>query len=176
MAGCVENSHLNTQSMDWTVLRRKDSATDAQRVTLRQHSYRAGPIVSKIFPGQPLRDANKQPLREYFYHIRLLATSAWRVPVLYGRLPRTPAADEHSYERGIYGLFMMLLFRPHRQVGDLAHVVLQTQPSPRSEDEAWNAIHTECVRWRKDIDAHCLFVTPTPPGRRGLPATQTWMR
>ena len=153
MAACVAHPRLNEQSMDWHVIAHQETSSDGQVVLLRQRSYHPDPITSKIYPGEPLCGKDNRPLHRYAYYVKLLTTSPWRVPVLYGRMPRTPTETSTAYERGVYGLFLMMLFRPHRVVEDLSKFVYDNKQAPANEDEAWDMVYQEFERWRQGVDA-----------------------
>ena len=117
---------------------------------MRQRSFNPRPIKSAIVPEFYLRDSSKELIYKYEYYVHLLTESAWHVPVLHGKLPRVPASGAEPVECGRYGLFMMMLFRPHRYVRDLIGCALGTGDFTGSEDDAWMLITNEFHRWRKD--------------------------
>ena len=55
-----------------------------------------------------------EPLHKYDYYVRLRVDKPWKVPLLYGQLPRAPDSAATANERGTYALLMMVLFRPFR--------------------------------------------------------------
>ena len=66
-------------------------------------------------PGVPLQaEAGCGPLLQFEYHVRLRVDKAWRVPVLYGRLPAKPDDLSANEDNGAYALSIMLLFRTLR--------------------------------------------------------------
>ena len=102
-----------------------------------------------------------QPIHRYDYYVHLLVDKPWRVPVLYGRLPRTPDESSTNSEKCCYGLFLMLLFRSHRSVEQLLNWSVgptSVYPSPIGTiDEAWQNIYTEFQRWKtEDVDRIAL--------------------
>lgn len=111
MAGCVAHSHLNSESMRWQEICSRSRDAKSEAIWPRQRSYHTEPLESKIFPGETLVDKDGKPLHKYGYYVRLLTHTAWRVPLLFGRLPTAPAPDAPAYERGIFGLCLMVLFR-----------------------------------------------------------------
>ena len=113
-------------------------------------------MTSKRYIGVALQDATSQPLRKYPYYVHLLTTSPWRVPLLQGRTPRAPTEASLASDRGGYGLFMMLLFRPHRQVTDLVQLAFAGKRPPQNEEEAWEMVYQEYIRWRSQEDALAL--------------------
>ena len=109
--------------------------------------------------GQPLLDplTGKEILR-YDHFRELLLDRAWRVPVLLGKLPQSPATDASAEQKGTYAMFMMLLFRPWRSPSSaVAAWLLSQQICPRDQaqnaDVVWSAMYAEFLRWRQD-DIH----------------------
>ena len=119
---------------------------------LRQRSYHIDPVMSKLYPRMPLQDANQRPLHEYSYYVRLLTNEPWRVPVFYGRLPRIPTELSSPCERGMYGLFLMIVFREHRLVPQFVNSLWSGRTPPRNEDEAWGRVYEDFLAWRKEVD------------------------
>ena len=103
---------------------------------------------SKIVPHRCLLDADDTPLHRYDYYVRLRTHSAWRIPLLHGRCPPVPDETATPKEKGVYALFLMLLFRPHRGVEDLVGAILQRAPEVTSEDAMWKYVHEAFLRWR----------------------------
>ena len=74
-------------------------------------------------PGVPLQDeARGGALLQFEYYVRLRVDKAWRVPVLYGRLPTKPDDLSPSEDKGAYALFVMLLLRPWRGLSQVDFV------------------------------------------------------
>ena len=69
------------------------------------------------------------------------------------RTPRAPTEASSASDRGGYGLFMMLLFRPHRRVNDLVQWAFAKQQPPRNEEEAWEMVYQDSLCWRREVDA-----------------------
>ena len=84
--------------------------------------------------------------------IRFLRPSAYKHCLaracFYGKLPRAPPEDAQPREQGIYALFLMLLFRPHRDFRDIVRLSTRNCPNVGAEDEIWTALDTEYRRWR----------------------------
>ena len=114
----------------------------------RQRTYDEKPIMSQRMKVIPLRDAAQEPLHRYAFYVHLLTKTPWRVPVLHGRLPRVPDANAKSSEKGLYGLFLMMLFRCHRRPADLIDIALG-KGFEGTEEEAWIQVSEEFDRWRK---------------------------
>ena len=151
MAACVAHPNLNSRSMDWKELHMNPTSLADPPLLARQQSYQTDMIMSKLYPKEPLRDGNLQPLHKYLYYVRLLTHEPWRVPVFYGRLPRVPTETSTPYDKGIYGLFLMIVFRPHRLLQDLVSAV-SASASPKNEDEAWSLLYQDFLCWRKEVD------------------------
>ena len=86
--------------------------TLAKRHVERQDTAKL--LYSLKFPTRALVDSDGEPLHKYDYYVRLRVDKPWKVPLLYGQLPRAPDSAATANERGTYGLLMMLLFRPFR--------------------------------------------------------------
>eukprot|EP00973_Karenia_brevis_P076936 10683541-Karenia_brevis.AAC.1 len=61
-----------------------------------------------------------------------------------------PAHNATPYERGVYALFVMLLFRPYRSIVNFG---LADVPATLASDDAWNLIFTEYQNWRRQLEA-----------------------
>ena len=95
-----------------------------------------------------------EPICKYRFYARLCVDRAWRVPVLHGKLSGVPDAAAVPYQKGMYALSLMLLFRPHRRIFDVFPSNLRENELNMTEDEAWISIYDEFIRWRRDdIDA-----------------------
>ena len=103
--------------------------------------------MSKLV-GLPLRDAAQEPLHKYGFYVHLLTNTPWRMPVLHGRLPRVPDTNAKASDQGVYGLFLMMLFRCHRSPADLIDNALG-KGFEGSEEEAWVQVSKEFERWRE---------------------------
>ena len=101
-------------------------------------------------PDLYLMDAAKQPIHRYEYYIHLRTSTAWHVPLLHGRMPRVPDVSATSMEKGMYGLCLMVLFRPHRAKGSFVNVLFTRNGRPGNIDDAWAAVYNEFERWRRD--------------------------
>ena len=137
--------------MDWETRR------GLENEVWRQRSYQQEPMRHSVVRELPLLDSARQPIHRYDYYVRLLDDSAWRVPVLYGKLPRLPDDTATDAEKGYYALFLMVLFRPHRSPEEFLEQRTDTVSSsqnitpPTSIDAAWGPVHEEFNRWRKAI-------------------------
>ena len=108
-------------------------------------------------PGVPLQlEEHDGPLLMYEYHVRLRVDTAWRVPVLYGKLPMKPDDQSTREEKGSYALFIMLLFRPWRGVdrNDFVRSALLHCASENATAGVWENLYAEYERWRRvEVDA-----------------------
>ena len=100
LAGCWATRKLDALAMDWEVLRIGDAV-------YRQRSYQPKPLFSKVVPELCLLDEDRQPIHRYDFYVHLLTSTAWRVPVFHGKLPREPPEDAQSKEKGMYALFLI---------------------------------------------------------------------
>ena len=147
IAGCVPVLHLDHRSMDWEVLR-------VSGVEIRQRSYEATPVMSKAIPELHLLTPAGEAIHKYGFYVRLEVDVAWSVPVIHGKMPKVPGDNATPYEKGIFALFLMMLFRPHRNIRDVFPATLHSSVCDRNEDDPWNAVYMEFCRWRRDeIDA-----------------------
>ena len=143
LSSCVPTKELGPRSMEWVTL-----VTGETRC-----SHKKEPIKSHVVPELCLVYSSWQPLSEYEFYVHLLTESAWHVPIICGKLPRVPDADAAAYEKGMYGLWLMLLFRPHRRVDGLIGFVIGKNDVRGSDDDVWDAVSKEFRRWRReDID------------------------
>ena len=149
MAGCEAVRTLSSDSMDWESI----PCNDGEHV-LRQRSFDPAPLRSKQFPNKDLIDASGKTLHKYGYYVRLRLSKPWKVPVLYGYLPRAPDDSSSWYEKGCYGLFLMMLFRPHRRIEDLVATCFRHARVQGSGEAKWQLVHEEYTRWKEqEIDA-----------------------
>ena len=102
----------------------------------------------------PLMDPKSgEPLHEYPYHLRLRMHEVWKVPVLYGRLPKRPDENSSLEDKGRYGLICMPLLRSWRgyEVMDFLAHVFAGCGARAAADEAWAVVHAEYLRWRDGV-------------------------
>eukprot|EP00973_Karenia_brevis_P030581 4217739-Karenia_brevis.AAC.1 len=86
-----------------------------------------------------------------YNHYRVLRTHRpWRVPILYGRMPRKPDDKSNAEDRGRYAVFMMLMFRPWRSVQEVRKWAGASIGSGVIE-WVWEALFLEFLRWRREI-------------------------
>ena len=57
------------------------------------------------------------------------------MPVLHGKLVRVPDSAAGPAELGMYGLFLMMLFRPHRAVAELTTFALGDKAFQGTEED-----------------------------------------
>ena len=138
-SSCELKNKLNSSSLDWVVLK------DANGVERRQRSYRSTPMRSDKIPTMYLLDQQRRHIFGYDNYVHLRTDTPWRVPILYGKRPKLPDATATEQEKGLYALFLMLLFRPHTSIGELLKTsTTKGSSSSRSfadEDAAWRAIY-----------------------------------
>ncbi len=112
-----------------------------------------GRILRQV-PVELLDPDSLEVLRHYPHYMRLLVENAWELPVLTGRLPKSPDADSVAEDRGMYSLWAMLLFRPWRSVVDdiLQPAGLCDADTTGMElPEAWQRLTTEYDRWYEGL-------------------------
>ena len=129
---------------------------------VRRHPcYQQGrPIMSTRMLGTTLMDPESateraEPLREYPYRLRLRVREAWRVPVMFGRMPTSPDKNSSIQAKGEYALFAMLLFRPWRgltEIDFLASLLAHCTPESTSI-EMWEVIYDAYQHWRAALDS-----------------------
>ena len=98
MAACETRTKLDSTSMEWEAFLNM-SSTSTEPVWVRQATHE--PLMSKDFPDRQLLDASNQPLIRYAYHVSLKTNKPWKVPLLFGRLPRTPDEASPPKERHV---------------------------------------------------------------------------
>ena len=155
-SSCELVNELNESSLDWEVLKDKNG------VEKRQRSYQTKPMrcEEKSIRDLPMLDPQQRYIFRYDSYVHLRDDAPWRVPILYGRRPKLPDITATDKEKGIYALFLMFLFRPHRCIRALFEGPAATARASTSsrcftdESSAWKAIHEEFSRWREhDIEA-----------------------
>lgn len=114
----------------------------------------------------------------WYDHYRVLRThTPWRVPVMYGRMPRRPDSQSSSEDRGKYALFLMMLFRPWRRPD--ADVVAWAGPCALSLtciEDFWDALFVGFLQWRREvIDKASPFFCRDNPSKPDPPFnTENW--
>ena len=116
-------------------------------------------MQSKSLPGKCLLSPDGRPVHRYEFYVRLRLREPWRVPMIFGRLPRVPDDTSTVEEQGLYGLCMLLLFRPHRFLSDFVRDLHLTCGGPKDAQDAWAGIRNQWCRWRRDdVDAIALLI------------------
>ena len=112
-------------------------------------------VMSKQYPELPLlHPTSHQPIRVHEYFIRLRTHESWRVPILYGAFPKGEQEASSDQERGMLALFLLTLFRPHRNDVELLGEINIHDPPEETSSEPWTSLYVEYKRWREnDIDA-----------------------
>ena len=151
ISACVASKELGPDNLDWVVL-------DGSEGALRQST--AEVLMSKTYDGICLRWEDEQPIYKYAYYVHLQLNDAWRIPVIHGRLPGPPHDDATPYQKGSYGLMMLLLFRPHRLPDDLWDYVFGTRRVPKTIDEAYEQIYEQFLQWRRQLVERQSFHLP----------------
>ena len=144
ISACVATHQLGPGSLDW-VPRWSDDIGEY----VHQRSYNEEPLRSKESRGLFLCDANMVPLHDYCFYAALQTQTCWRVPLLYGQAPKTPDSNAPAKEKGIYALFMMLLFRAHHGIEDLVSRVIFGGATVRgTETDTWLFVYEVFQQWR----------------------------
>ena len=132
MSACDASTHCDSTTLPWML----------------GYAPCSKDVLSKRYHGVQLRDPSTgEVLVESGYYVQLRTQVCWKVPVLYGRIPAGVASDSCPSDKGLYALFVMLLFRPFRNVVDL-FPVRETHTDAELPDSAWMALFTEYQRWR----------------------------
>ena len=97
MSACEAHKARSPLSLDWAEFGERRQFTAQQVVTKAMLPMQASPGVF---------------IYKYAYYVHLRIDKAWKVPVLYGRSPPKPDKSATPSEKGLYALFLMLLFRP----------------------------------------------------------------
>ena len=96
-------------------------------------------------------DVSGEPLVHAPFYCHVRDNVSWRVPILYGHRPHTPDAHSTSRDRGLYGLWMLLLFYPWRNVErDLLGLCWQEYLTD-SQPDIWQAIYLFFDNWLHTI-------------------------
>ena len=132
----------------WEILYTKQNKRHVERQDTAKLLY------SSKFPTRALVDSDGEPLHKYDYYVRLRVDKPWKVPLLYGQLPRAPDSAATANERGTYALLMMVLFRPFRHPRSFVEEIFRGSHVSGTEDAVWDFVYNEYLRWREhDIDA-----------------------
>ncbi len=88
----------------------------------------------------------------YYNHYRILRTEKpWKVPILYGAIPRLTGASTTAQDRGRYAIFMMLLFRPWRDKDEAVQSWAGACFRRGNIEDIWNGIFLSFLAWRREL-------------------------
>ena len=135
MSSCTTRTKPGADTLHWAVVQGQ-----------RQHSAQV--VTSEQDKNVQLLTPDLQLLYRYDYYVHLRLQDPWRVPLLYGRLPPRAEEADKPYEKGMYGLFMLLLFRPHRTHQEILDFIFQQCEFRGTEDDAWTAVYNAYIQWR----------------------------
>ena len=134
ISACEARKNEGGSTLDWVVDR-------------GERQYTAKPVLHSELQV-PLQTADNQIIYEYAYYVTLRTQKAWKVPVLHGHSPPLPDNSATPAEKGLYALFLNLLFRPHRTFQDILDFTFKGHYFSGSIDEAWLAVYEEFQEWR----------------------------
>ena len=60
-----------------------------------------------------------------------------------------PEESSTTQEKGMYALFMMLLFRAHRSIDDMLDQIVGKYCSCNTEDALWKTVYDDFLQWRQ---------------------------
>jgi hypothetical protein len=121
----------------------------------------------------PLRDKNDVVITRADHYREMCLHEPWKVPLLFGSLPKTPKAESDVSVKGGYALVAMLLLRPwrdpflaiHDWIGPPSTCQFQTT------DALWSALDVSFKTWRAEVHASTFpFFSKDP--RAWLPAPE----
>ena len=127
---------------------------------VRHPCYAYGPVPkSQTYPGVPLRlAADASLVHQYQYFLKLRTATAWHIPLPFSYMPQKPSASATPEQRGQYGLFLMLLFRPWRGLDsvDFLTAALAHEPQCSTAADAWARVYTVYESWRLQVEDRAL--------------------
>ena len=85
------------------------------------------------------------------YYYRLRTKKAWRVPVVHGTKPQLPTTESNALEKGQYALWMLLLFKPWRDVIEDILKPVWEEGDTSTEVNAWEKLYTYYVNWQTNV-------------------------
>ena len=108
----------------WYERRGPDGTTVTERHSCYKHSenddryiIRSRTVRDENHKCVPLVDSSTGEVLRRYDHYRMLRTqTAWSVPMLLGKLPRRPEESDSAEDQGRYAVFVMMLFRPWRDL------------------------------------------------------------
>jgi len=89
-------------------------------------------------------------LYKYSFYCTLRTHSCWRVPMLFGKAPRRPGEGAPAEEKGMYALFMMILFRPHRSLHQFVNEILGNRVIRGPMSNVWEIVYQSFESWRAE--------------------------
>ena len=101
----------------------------------------------------PLRDLQHQIITRADHYREICLDEPWKIPLLFGTLPRPPKADSDAAEKGTYALFSMLLLRPWRDpfLAIRSWLGSPTELVYDSKDSLWIALYDSYTTWRGNL-------------------------
>ena len=83
---------------------------------------------------------------------RVVTDKPWRVPIVYGHKPCTPHAQSTSRDKGLYALWMLLLFKPWRDLDvDLLAVCDPFCAKNGFISDPWQALYDSFEAWARGL-------------------------
>ena len=176
MAAVEAQKNLGPNTLDWKELRSSNQGVGTASVnSTTQRQYTAKPVMSSKYKDIQLMNSDLTPLFTYDYYVHLLLQKAWKVPIVYGSLPRFPEADATCYDKGMYALMMMLLFKPYRTFDELLRDCGLDVVFRGTRDQAFMKVYDEFQKWRKKVDLVARsFCTDNVAGDQPVPLTDDW--
>jgi len=109
-------------------------------------------VRNKTGGFERLYDQEKQEYLCKYDHYRVLRLhSPWRIPVLCGGLPSTPTAASTAEEKGRFAIFMMMLFRPWRDLDNIVSSWMGSHVRASGIEVAWGALYSRFREWREAV-------------------------
>jgi hypothetical protein len=86
------------------------------------------------------------------YHCEVVTQKAWHVPVILGRFPKTPTDESSAEAKGQFALFILLLFKPWRNLRkDL--LACASDHGLAKSDNPWDDLYVYYQKWFAELQA-----------------------
>ena len=138
-AAMTEAVPSKTSALPWFSKCRSDSTWNTRPDCKVLHSIHFPHIPLVAGPGDAVPVAGP-------YYCGVRVGQVWCVPIILGRYPKTPSAESTVEDKGRFALFMLLLFKPWRDLKKDLFCCLPRDPE-RCEQNPWQLLYDLFQKW-----------------------------
>ena len=139
-------THAETEQkfgFPWYAIQNKNGQWETHPHGAVMHSKHFKQVALSSAEASDASDQSKPYVTAPCY-CKVLTKTAWLVPNILGRFPRTPSPTSASEERGHFAVFMLLLFKPWRS---LKRDLLSATQSCLDLSSALDAVYAHYAAW-----------------------------